>query len=710
MLTIVFDVFRRTKKGTIVKSVQAKDADSNALTRLVYSLSGPEAHLFELEPTSGLLKVAPCATPGEHDCLDFEHSSKFELNVTADDGHGLSSSVPLEIQLLDANDHSPRFDVERVDVHVDEGSSEFERPLLLNATDADSSSLIVYSLELDSDPSPIDHNSMGDHRPADHFTTSFDDEPAASDLFTQPEIHQRSAHLPYNSTQAVAAQFAIDSRSGQIRLNRPIAYSAEPIRLKVRASDGVHSAFMRLHVHVRDTNDNAPYFRPIIRKLNVSELASRGDFVTQLRAQDADVGENARVSYSLHHPPADWRVESELAIDCRPLPALPRASDHFMIDEQSGVLSVSSALDFDLKAQYTLLVRARDHGQPARCGHALLHVHVLNENNKPPRLTPEVQLWHVPERTGLGSHVYTIEATDPDYTHSTFGPTLGSPPQLVFRIESVEAIDRRGNALTVGSLELQQVSRFFGVDPGGRVIVAQPLKHELAAQVILNVSVLDSGAPVPQVGYGQVRLTIDDYNDHAPVFDAPWTPDQPMYWFDVPEEQPIGTPLARLHAEDPDSRVARYVIEPNSSQFAIDQHTGQIVITSRLDYEAIDETHLQFNVVAYDDGNPRLSSMAMVHVRLQNINDHRPQFDRTEYEVTIDEHIDWNTAVLRVHAHDADKGMYGKVRYALSAPTSGTSAGADLSNGDALQFFYIEPETGKLSIVSSYFQIKPNTN
>ena len=52
-------------------------------------------------------------------------------------------------------------------------------------------------------------------------------------------------------------------------------------------------------ISLSDVNDNAPYFPHGQYHVSVLENNNIGDVITQLKANDADVGENARISYSL---------------------------------------------------------------------------------------------------------------------------------------------------------------------------------------------------------------------------------------------------------------------------------------------------------------------------------------------------------------------------------------------------------------------------
>lgn len=52
-------------------------------------------------------------------------------------------------------------------------------------------------------------------------------------------------------------------------------------------------------IKILDENDNDPLFRKSKYEQNITENLSSGVFVMDLKADDADIGENGRVSYSI---------------------------------------------------------------------------------------------------------------------------------------------------------------------------------------------------------------------------------------------------------------------------------------------------------------------------------------------------------------------------------------------------------------------------
>lgn len=138
----------------------------------------------------------------------------------------------------------------------------------------------------------------------------------------------------------------------------------------------------------------------------------------------------------------------------------------------------------------------------------------------------------------------------------------------------------------------------------------------------------------------------------------------------------IGETVYHVKATDgdepgtPNSRISfRFLNE--YPQFSIDASTGMITLVKGLDRESQDSYELL--VVAEDNGMPKkLSSVAVLTVKVLDKNDNRPVFDLesgsddVKYRmVKIPEDWPIGAVVTRVVAKDADLGLAGTVRYSI---------------------------------------------
>lgn len=82
--------------------------------------------------------------------------------------------------------------------------------------------------------------------------------------------------------------------------------------------------------------------------------------------------------------------------------------------------------------------------------------------------------------------------------------------------------------------------------------------------------------------------------------------------------------------------------------------TGYLTVSERLDYET--RTHYTLNIGAEDQGTPRMAAYQTLVIKVADVNDNAPVFDRPIYLVSLSENSRPHTAILRVLATDADTG------------------------------------------------------
>uniref|UniRef100_A0ACB8EI24 Cadherin EGF LAG seven-pass G-type receptor 3 n=1 Tax=Sphaerodactylus townsendi TaxID=933632 RepID=A0ACB8EI24_9SAUR len=141
------------------------------------------------------------------------------------------------------------------------------------------------------------------------------------------------------------------------------------------------------------------------------------------------------------------------------------------------------------------------------------------------------------------------------------------------------------------------------------------------------------------------------------------------YQVQVAENQPPGTPVITMAAQDPDSGEAGRLLYSmdalmNSRSlelFSIDSHNGLITTTEVLDRENMDLHY--FRVTAVDHGVPRLSATTMVAITVADRNDHNPVFEQGEYRETIRENVEEGYPILQLRATDVDSPPNANIRY-----------------------------------------------
>ncbi|XP_038555916.1 protocadherin-11 X-linked isoform X2 [Micropterus salmoides] len=212
----------------------------------------------------------------------------------------------------------------------------------------------------------------------------------------------------------------------------------------------------------------------------------------------------------------------------------------------------------------------------------------------------------------------------------------------------------------------------FGLDiietPEGdkwpQLIVQQNLDREQKDTFVMKIKVEDGGNP-PKSSTAILQVTISDVNDNRPIFkdsDLEVT---------VPENAPMGTSVAQLHATDADLgsnaqihfAFSNQISASTKRHFAIDSSTGLITVKQPLDREV---TPVHKLIVLASDGSST-PSRATVIVNVTDVNDNVPTID-TRYiinlvngTVLLSENAPLNTKIALITVTDKDADLYGKV-------------------------------------------------
>ena len=166
-----------------------------------------------------------------------------------------------------------------------------------------------------------------------------------------------------------------------------------------------------------------------------------------------------------------------------------------------------------------------------------------------------------------------------------------------------------------------------------------------------------------------LTVTINDVNDYVPRFE------QQRFTIPVPEEQPRDSVIFTVKAEDKDvgefGTVFYHITSGNEgATFRLDGITGALTLARELDYEQQTGYDLVVKATDNDPEHP-LSSYCLVHVAVQDKNEHKPVFPSHVLHGFVLENAPPETAVLQVRAVDGDGGKFGDVNYTLVTSSPG---------------------------------------
>ncbi|XP_066185576.1 protocadherin gamma-B5-like [Sylvia atricapilla] len=443
----------------------------------------------------------------------------------------------VEVAIEDVNDNSPTFSNAALELDIGEWTPTGARfPLeMAQDTDVGSNSLLTYHLT--SNPS---------------FSLVIKESP---DGTNQPEL---------------VLERALDrEQQGFFELELTAVDAGDPAR----------SGTVKIRVNVTDLNDNPPVFSQDRYRVRLREDAAPGSTVLNISASDADTGNNARITYGFGKMPA-------------------KVLQKFMMDAESGMITIKEALDFEDTSAYTLLVEARDGGGlMAQCKVVL---EVLDVNDNPPEITILSLSSPVPEDAPVGSVVAVLNVNDPD---------SGENGQVSCELS--------------GEAPLSIVA-----SPGGsyKVVTASALDREQAAEHRVTVVARDRGRPALWSS-AELVLEVSDVNDNAPVFE------EAAYSAYVAENNAAGALVLRVQARDADAgangRVSYWLAGGSAGAagaaplVSVEARSGALYAQRSLDYEQCREFAVA--VRAQDGGAPARSSTATVRVFVLDRNDNAPR-------------------------------------------------------------------------------------
>ena len=381
-----------------------------------------------------------------------------------------------------------------------------------------------------------------------------------------------------------------------------------------------------VHVNVLDINDNIPLFYEDKYSALVKEDLRIHSPIITISADDADVGCNGKIYYSLEDPTIDL----------------------FSVHPVSGVVSLTRPLDQSSRGHHKLVVVAEDRGvkpssyRESSASKTVISINVQKVNLHSPLLSV-IQLPHVVE------HAYTN----------------------IYAIISVKDKDAGRNGI-IKSVDIIEgdPNRLFNIVKGSNpdeynLVVLKLLDRELAPTGYnLTIRAIDNGFPA-RSGTVNVYVNIADINDQSPVFL------KEKYEEAASEEAPPNTAVVRVSALDLDQGnngkvLFQFLAGNEDGKFSINPVTGLISTTDWLDAESTGYYSLAVAAIDQASNAQRKQSSAKVIIKVQDANDNAPIFSTPNTEVSMDENEPSGTYVTRVLASDADSGENGFVSYSIA--------------------------------------------
>nr|XP_043886539.1 cadherin-8 isoform X5 [Solea senegalensis] len=296
-------------------------------------------------------------------------------------------------------------------------------------------------------------------------------------------VYGNSAKLVYSILEG-QPYFSIDPNSATIKiaLHGMDREMREEYLVVIQAKDmGGHmgglSGTTTVTVTLTDINDNPPKFSKSLYEFVIPEDLPLGTMGGKVKANDRDIGENAKSSYGIIE--GDDQGTFEIATDAQ---------------TQEGILRLKRPLDYESKRAYTLKVEATNLRLEPSSGPfkdtATVKI-VVEDADEPPVFSRPMYLLEVNENAPINTVIGTVTARDPDYT--------GSPVRYF--------IDRHTD-----------LERQFNINvDDGKITLAKPLDRETDMWHNITVTATEVRNH-SQISRAIVAIRVMDINDNAPEF------------------------------------------------------------------------------------------------------------------------------------------------------------------------------------------------
>ncbi|KAL4630306.1 neural-cadherin-like [Arapaima gigas] len=402
----------------------------------------------------------------------------------------------------------------------------------------------------------------------------------------------------------------------------------------------------QLNIQILDENDNDPKFENLRYEYFLREDTMIGTSFLRVAAHDDDYGTNAAITYSMS----------------------PEPPEYLRVNPLTGWVYVNQPIS--QRSYITREVIATDGGN--RSSSVELAVTITNVKNQPPQWEKDRYEVVIPENTMRDTPIVTIKAVSP----------LGDP-RVTYNLE---------DGLVP---ETNMPVRFYLTpnreDGTASILVAEPLDYETTQHYMLRVRAQNVAA-VPLAAFTTVYINVTDVNDNVPFFTSS------IYEAAVTEGAEVGTFVLQVSANDldlgPNGKISYSLLSDRSGDhrlFHIDPESGAIYTQAVFDREMKGSYLLEvMSVDGWESARPGKhgqpnSDTAYVRIFISDVNDNKPVFAQSIYEVDVDEDADVGFVVVTVSANDEDEGANAKLRYQI---TSGNTGGV----------FDVEPEVGTIFI------------
>uniref|UniRef100_H0WQI7 Cadherin-like protein 26 n=1 Tax=Otolemur garnettii TaxID=30611 RepID=H0WQI7_OTOGA len=425
-----------------------------------------------------------------------------------------------------------------------------------------------------------------------------------------------------------------DHKNGKIYVHRSVDRETTPsflvsFNVADRSTGKIVDKSLLFNIRIQDVNDHAPQFPQQEFNISVKENQPAGQPIFQMSTVDLDQKNtpNSQVLYFLvsQTPSPKKRV--------------------FRIDRLSGEIRLSGCLDYETAPRFTLLIGARDCGEPSLSSTATVHIDVREGNKHPPALTQKSYNIQISEGQVVQGLLH-LPVQDRD-----------SPLTSAWRAQFNIA---RGNE--EGNFDIR-------TDPEaneGILNVVKPLDYETHPVRSLVITV-ENEDPLFSCEGGELRqprVAVASATVSVQVMDANDPPAFHPESFVVSKEEGArpGTQLGTFNAVDPDktaSRIRYKLVHDPAHWVVVDENSGAVTTTQPIDRESPHVNDSFYTVIVHavdDEGLPPQTGTGTLMLFLSDINDNAPTLRPRSRHMEVCESA--RNRSLLVEAEDPDLEPY----------------------------------------------------
>ncbi|XP_072368900.1 uncharacterized protein [Scyliorhinus torazame] len=397
--------------GTRVIILNATDLDEGPNGEITYSLSSHTSararEMFEVDSKTGEIRLK-----GK---LDYEENRSIGVNIQAMEKgpDAMSGHCDVLVDIIDVNDNAPEVTVRTLSGTISEGAPVGTLVALFSATDKDSGRNAQIQCEIEK-KLPFKLNS---------YLKNY------YELLVQHQLDRE------NASQYDVTISCTDA-------GNPPLTSRKTIR-----------------VEVSDINDNVPRFTQSLYTANVMENNVIGASIFSMTAFDPDVGQYARLKYSI----LETQVQNA------------SVSTYISINSETGVIFAQRSFDYEKLKYFQFQAHVMDSGTPPHASNVTVNVIILDQNDNVPVIVHP-----------LADYGSTVTETISRFAE---------PGYLVAKVSATDA-DASQNALLSYSIFQATQPNLFTISPDtGEIWAIRRIVNKDASQQRLMIVVKDNGTP-----------------------------------------------------------------------------------------------------------------------------------------------------------------------------------------------------------------------